>query len=344
MLAANRRQLEPILVTTPARWGMVAEEAGQVEVRLAEDFSPASLHELVESVRPLACICGTTRFSSPDRRLTQIGKAVGVRTVAVLDEWFNYRYRFADPDSQELAYLPDVVAVQDEQARREAVAEGIPESLCHITGSPALAALTLRARQMAAAPPEIPAVLRGLEERPVVTFLSETHLGDYGGEPGSSGSMGPFIGYTEVTVRQAILETLIRIGQTVLLVEKLHPASEGQEAAVANHGPVQVISTKRANLWPLLWHSDAVVGMRSMALLEACILGAEAVSMQPGLIGPERCTAVRLGLMPRLEHPGDLEAWLTPRLGKTNQQRKVRQFPFATPEAAERILALALSG
>jgi hypothetical protein len=53
---------------------------------------------------------------------------------------------------------------------------------------------------------------------------------------------------------------------------------------------------------------------------------------------------VRLGLMPRLDNALELEAWLAPRLLRKKQQpRSIRQFSFAAPEAAERILGLALN-
>ncbi len=343
--AGAARGLRPIIWTSRERVGLWGEQVLKGELHLVDDLSFRDLADLLEEAHPRACICGTTRFASPDRLLVRAAREAGVRSVVVLDEWFNYRLRFADPDTGELVYLPDAVAVQDRQAKEEAAAEGVPADICQITGSPALAELTRRARRFAAAPPEPPEILKKATNRPVITFLSETHAADYGTGPDSPGPLGPFIGYTEVTVRQAILEVLARRPDPVILVEKLHPAAAGdQETAMGVPATVDFHSTRQTDLWALLWHSDVIIGMRSMALLEADILGCEAVSFQPGLIGPELCTAVRLGLVPKIDRLEDLEYWLAPRLrSQAAPQRFIAQHDFAQSGAADRVIDVALN-
>jgi hypothetical protein len=322
-------------------WG---EHAAKSELHLVGDRNFQYLAGLLTKTRPQACICGTTRFVSPDRLLVKAARETGVRSVVVLDEWFNYRLRFEDPASGNLVYLPEAVAVQDRQAWEEAAAEGVPAHICHITGSPALAELTQRARLLAAAPPAPPEILLNLGARPVITFLSETHMADYGTAPDSPGQFGPFIGYNELTVRQAILEVLGCLEAQVILVEKLHPAAAAEpETNWPIPRNVEFLSTRKTDLWSLMWHSTVIIGMRSMALLEANILGCDAVSFQPGLIGPEVCTAVRLGLIPKLDHPEELAAWLNPRLSSpVKGQRIIGQHDFARADAAERVINLAL--
>ena len=83
-----------------------------------------------------------------------------------------------------------------------------------------------------------------------------------------------------------------------LLINKIHPAGEMRDFQQPVQGNVQLKVVKNCNLSPLMFHSDLVVGMRSIALLEAALLGCPTISFQPGLIGEQRCTAVRLGLVP----------------------------------------------
>jgi hypothetical protein len=343
--AAAARGLHPIIFTSQERLGLWGEEISRAELRLVDDLSCRELAGLLAAAHPRACICGTTRFASPDRYLVQAARKAGIRSVVVLDEWFNYRLRFADPGTGEFIYLPEAVAVQDLKARDEAAAEGVPGHICHITGSPALAALAGQARRFAAAPPEPPEILKEAANRPVITFLSETHAADYGIGPDAPGRLGPFLGYTEVTVRQAILAVLARRPDPVILVEKLHPAAAAdQGAGVGVPAAVDFRSTRQTDLWSLLWHSQVIIGMRSMALLEANLLGCEAVSFQPGLIGPELCTAVRLGLIPKVERLDDLAAWLAPRLRlQAAPQRIIGQPDFARSDAADRVINLALN-
>jgi hypothetical protein len=342
---AAAQGLRPIIWTTPERLALWGEHVLKGELHLVGDLSFHDLAGLLEAAHPRACICGTTRFDSPERLLLRAARETGVRSVVVLDEWYNYRQRFAQTDTNTLAYLPDAVAVPDRQAREEAAAEGVPADLCQITGSPALAELTRRARGFAAAPPEPPEFLREVKGRPVITYLSETHASDYGTGPDAPGLLGPYIGYTEITVRQAILELLARWGAPVILVEKLHPAaSVDQEKAVCVPSTVDFHVTRQTDLWALMWHSQIIIGMRSMALLEANILGCEAISFQPGLIGPQRCTAVRLGLIPHVERLDDLADWMAPRLKlRAAPPRIIGQYDFARSDAADRVIAVALN-
>lgn len=341
---AVARGLNPVIWTSQERLGLWGEHIAQGELHLVDALTLGDLSGLLQVTHPRACICGTTRFVSPDRLLVQAARKERIRSVVLFDEWFNYRLRFEDPGTGELIYLPDAVAVQDLQAKEEAAAEGVPSHICHITGSPALAELARRARRLAIAPPMPPEVLATREDRPVITFLSETHVADYGTGPDSPGQFGPFIGYTELTVRQVILEVLACLGEQVILVEKLHPAAGAHpEPVLPPPDNVDFRSTRKTNLWTLMWHSTAVIGMRSMALLEAHLLGCETVSFQPGLIGPELCTAVRLGLIPKVERPGDLADWLTPRMRRQGlPHRNIGLHEFARPDAADRVIALAL--
>ncbi|MFZ5447594.1 MAG: hypothetical protein ACOZFS_03030 [Thermodesulfobacteriota bacterium] len=338
-----RQGLRPLLLTSKARLGLFGDVLSDTETLIVEDRSAAEWSNILEQVQPRAFIAGTTRFASPDRQMTPMARSLGIRTVVVLDDWTNYRYRFADLNNGKLVYLPDAIAAADRQAREEAIAEGVPAHICHVTGSPALSELTKLGQTLAESPPAVPDILQGAKGRPVITFLSETHAADYGTHPGAVGLMGPYIGYTEITVRQAIIEILGRMAIPLILVEKLHPAGESQEIEGPLPDNVDYRVTKDAALWPLMWHSHVVIGMRTMALLEASILGCRAVSFQPGMLGRESCTAVRLGLMPNLARASDLEAWLAAQLTDQEERpRVIKLYPFAAPDAARRVLNLAL--
>lgn len=193
-------------------------------------------------------------------------------------------------------------------------------------------------------PPDVPDVIKDSQGLPIVTFLSETRAADHGTAPDYPGPLGSFIGYTEISVLESTLDVLGRLGRTVVLVEKLHPAAESRIPPKFLPENVNFRSLRDCELAALLWHSDLVIGMRSMALLEAHILGCEAVSFQPGLIGPQLCTAVRLGLIPGFESWLDLESWCKKRLAFIDKprERNVRQYPFAPSDAAERVIRLAL--
>jgi hypothetical protein len=342
-----RRAIEPTVITNRACQHLFAPPAPSIAKRIiADEIDEAALQSLLEKEQPAAAVCGTSRYASPERALIHLAKRRRLHSIVVLDEWYQYRERFEEENSGEL-FFPAAIAVQDDLAKTEASAEDVPREICHVTGSPALADLTRRAERLTNFPPAPPTFLNGDVKKPVITFLSETHAADYGTSPANPGKMGSFLGYTEITVRAAILDVLKKIRQPVIFIEKLHPAAAENDATWRVSESVAWRRVRQTDLWALLWHSDAVIGMRSMALLEAHILGCKAASFQPGLLGPERCTAVRRGLIPKLEGLDELEAWLRSRLAeKRNHQepRIIRRYSFAAPEAAERVVDLALNG
>jgi hypothetical protein len=312
------------------------------KVRYAEDLAAVDLARTLEQLRPLACIAGTTYTDSLDRQIISLTAAMGIRTVVIVDEWYNFRGRFLNPQTREPAW-PDIIALPDRQAKAGAMAEGLPASRCRVTGSPALTALTDLAHRLIKSPPEIPEILTGVRDRPIVTFLSEIINHADATDPGDSGSSDPCRPTPETAVLQAILEVLGRLGQEVVTVEKLHPASESPGTPYEVPVNVDLRSTLATNLWPLLWHSDAVIGMYSMGLLEAHILGCEAVSCQPGRLGNKAATAVRLGLVAQVERREELQAWLAARLAKRREHRRVIiRHPFARADAGQRVIELAL--
>jgi hypothetical protein len=311
--------------------------------RLMMDINPDQTAAVAENIEPAAVILGTTRYDSPDRRLPAIAVSRGVRSVAVLDECYLYRARFENASGRVEAW-PDAITVWDTASRDEAVADGIPAERLWVTGSPALADLVRAIRTTDGHSPQRPSFLAAKTDRRVVTFLSETLLADYGSSPDHDGPLGPFIGYTEHSVLRTIVELLAALNLPIDLVEKRHPADDVPLPPARSVGQLHVQTVRDEPLWPLLWHSDVVVGMRSMALLEAALVGVPAMSFQPSLLGRERCTAVRFGLVPRASTTQELNQWLTDAIDHSPGEHRppAAANTFAPPDAAQRIAALAL--
>ncbi len=289
---------------------------------------------------PSHLICGTTRYQSPDRFLIAAAKKLEIKSTVVLDEWFNYRMRFEN-EKGELAYLPDVICCQDEKAKKEAVAEGLPPQSLFITGSPFLSVLTQHAENLLENSPPFPDLLAN-KTKPIITFLSEAHSVDYGVASGDKGFLGNFIGYTEHIVRQDIYDVLNTIEKSCTVIEKLHPSDRSKYEPLCNDF-IEWITVSEEELWPLLMNSDLVIGMRSMALLESVILGCCTVSYQPNLIGPQSSTAVRLGLIASIYNKKQFLEWLRQKfsLPLENSIKIIQRFPFANNDATENILHLA---
>jgi hypothetical protein len=133
------------------------------------------------------------------------------------------------------------------------------------------------------------------------------------------------------------------IGQPTLLVEKLYPSdtTEPREGWLGKR--LYWKQVKDVELWPLLWRSDAVVGMKSMAVLEAALLGCRVASYQPSLIGENLCGAVRFGVAAKLDTPEELKDWLAHSLlAESRRIPRPTGLPFIRPDAADRVVELTL--
>ena len=322
----------------PTTEGMVRGAGLAAELPSFGDASGAAGY--LDRNLPDAILLGTTGWPTFEAWLTLAARG-RVPTIAVLDEWYNYRLRFSH-GAIGLPHLTDQICCQDDLAFREALVEGLPESRLRVTGSPALSELADTIEQMVGTPPSRPSIFSKIP-RPIVVFLSETHAADYGQAPGRHGRIGPFIGYDEAVVRNLLAARLTANGCSVSVVERLHPSDQDERPAPSD-GPHLTWHTNREHspLWPSLWHADAVIGMRSMALLEAALMGHRPAALQPGLIGPDLCTAGRLGLAEPLEGSEALDRWITNNLlGGPNSRLPPQRPGFAARDAAARVLAIA---
>lgn len=287
-------------------------------------------------------ITGTTGTIGNERYLTAAARKCGIRSIAVLDEWYNYALRFWDEEGNLGKYLPDAICVQDELSRTLALQEGLPEGMLRITGSPDLAELTLRAHAFLEQPPPIPTLLATNTSVPSILFLSQPLLCAYGKRPGESGTHGTFLGYQEETVRQDLAEILQEMDRNVLVVEKLHPSEERKPPPRRKPNITWYVEKGSDDLWPLLMYADVIIGMNTMALLQAAIFGKHPISYQPGAFNPNICTAVRLGLAELYSSREVLAKQLPTLLSQKNPPQELpRTLPCAPPNAAKRVLMVA---
>ncbi len=262
-----------------------------IEAKEASVSSKNEADEFLKELNPDSICMGTTGTIKAERYLTESARALGIKTVAVLDEWYNYKLRFQDEDELIGKYLPDIICVQDETSLELAKAEGIPESNLKITGSVSLSELKQTE------PPEFPEILKAAGDRTSILFVSEPLKKAYGEKEGDKGTHGGFIGFHEEIVRQLLADELSKLDKEFFVLEKMHP-SQKDTLDPPKCGPnvEWVSSSDPMPIIPLLWHADLVVGMRSKALLEAAILGKHPISIQPNSPDPEKCTAVGLGV------------------------------------------------
>lgn len=280
-------------------------------------------------ISPDVILLGTTRYPSPERSITKLARPMRIPSVAILDDWSNYLERFSDGPSKYV--LPDLICCPDKLAKQEMLDEGISEDRLMITGHPALAIVAEKIKKRSASPPPRPNFFP-TDGTPVMVFLSETHSLDFGVCEGQSGPLGPYLGYTEFSVRQE----LANLTSSIFIVEKLHPSDTRTFSLPTDCVPGRWINSPKYPLWELLWHADIVVGMKSVALLESALLGRPTVSYQPNLIGPDPCSASRTKVVTRMEDLGMLTAWAHEALN--TEKSSLVEPEFSNLSASEQVL------
>lgn len=286
-------------------------------------------------------VLGTTGTIKNERYLTASAQHLGLPSIVVLDEWYNYHLRFEDEEGKIGKYLPTVICVQDPLSQQLAVQDGLPEGIIRITGSPALGGLSKRAHAFIKNPPYVPKLLADCHGYLTILFLSEALKSAYGSVQGERGTHGAFLGYDEDSVRQDLADVLMEIGKKSTVLEKLHPAEHAKNPPRHAKLTEWRMSAPSEALLPLLWHTDIIVGMHTKALLEAAILGRKPISYQPQARHPHSCTAVRLGVALLCGSRDELLRCLKERMENGDEERgTLPRFPFANHDATERVLAV----
>lgn len=233
-----------------------------------------------EEAVPDALLLGTSWGPSIEKELLRIGQERGVPTLSVVDHWCNYRERFTESNGG--VRFPNRISLMDEIALEQAVAEGLPREILKIGGQPHLQSLAARAQD-----PELLAQARQLRgtwmdgaPAELILFASEPFSDDF--RPGTSHDRG----YTEIDVLEGLAQALQFVekqgGRPLKLVVKLHPKEDRDRF---RPGPLAcargfLLAQAEPPLACLL-AADAVVGMTTMLLVEAALLGRPAVSFQP---------------------------------------------------------------
>ena len=212
------------------------------------------------------------------RRVANSGGLV----VAVLDNWMNYRTRLTMDGGPLL--VPSHYAVMDERARDEAIADGVPATCLRITGHPNLASLAEALKSTSPMRERVrQATGLGQGGRDLVVFVNEPVERDQGASPKCPG----WRGYTERTALSDLAFWLPILDSQADLAIVPHPRDDAAALArmwehIRGHCPGRVVTDCAGR--DLIIAADRVVGMASILLYEAWLLGLPVFSLQPGLV------------------------------------------------------------
>ncbi|OIO90062.1 MAG: hypothetical protein AUJ92_19825 [Armatimonadetes bacterium CG2_30_59_28] len=264
------------------------EKRGWAHERLLDTTSVEDAQELLENATASFLLTGTScNDVELEKRFIAAARELGTASLALLDFWSNYTRRFSDAEGN-LSYLPNRIAVMDEVAREEMIAEGFPPSLLEITGQPAFDDLvwwrrnfsemtgTAIRRQLGAGPEDL-----------LVLFASQPLAELYGDDPAHPN----YLGYTEESVVRMLVDALdsiaTRDGRRVVLAVRPHPREPAGKYTEMKGERVAVVVSTNGEARAVALAADLVVGMNTELLVETCYLGCVTLSLQPGLRRPD---------------------------------------------------------
>ena len=243
--------------------------------------------QLLETLRPGLVLLGTSE--NPDTFAFALRHAAaqrGIPTVGIVDSIANAAERFKGRTTAPLAHAPDWLIVPDELTAGEFAALGVATERIEVCGHPQFDnVLQLRARWTAADRRRhreqwLPQARPG---QPVLVFIAEISTGLNADQFKRSASYTlagrPDSSYRTEVVIDALLDAVAKLPVAPHLVLRLHP-KQALSDLPQHHTRFDQVSKSEPAL-ELAHAADMVVGMTSMLLLEATLLGKPTLSVVP---------------------------------------------------------------
>jgi hypothetical protein len=213
-------------------------------------------------------LTGTCLGDGLDKELVRIGKNKNITTISIIEHWSLYKKRF---DLNGEYFYPDMIFVNDNQAKFEAESDGLPREKLHVVGNPVLE--NMKRYNYSNADHLIwRKNLRINAKGSIITFISEDLKDDFDEDSPE------FQGFNEFEVMNDILG-VISYQDTFII--KLHPAENQKKYDFILKNNPNIIVIKDTNINKLIQFSNVIIGMGSMLLLEASLLTNSVYSYRP---------------------------------------------------------------
>ena len=272
--------------------------------------------ELLSKFKPRLALLGTS--ANPDTfgfDLIAEAHDLGVMTIGVLDAFGNADYRFRGHTVNPLAHAPEWLAVPDKWTKNAYTSLGYPSERIAVCGHPHYDYVLEATERLGESDRQ---VLRRVmfpfnhEDAPVVIFGAEPFIGLNPGKYGRKHNYtlegrGNKLNRTEIVLEE-FLDVIVRVKPIPYLVLRMHPRNTREELA-SFLGYFHQVSDDGVSL-DLLFAADLVVGMTSMLLQEAAIMGRRTLSIVLRGAEKESLPMVRAGIIPCVSTQDELRTIL----------------------------------
>ena len=277
------RNMEPIFLTDGLSGGILDSRGIPHEPLIQGD----SAETIVARYSPRVIVVGTA--CNPDTfafRLIQAARVAGIPIVGVVDAAMNPEFRFCGRTSDPLAYAPDWLLVPDSLVRDDFVKLGFPSSNIAICGHPHYDYVRELSQQFEKIEKNelrtrlFPGVKKNQK---IIIFVSEAscriaHLLPEDFKEYTFLGRGSVAGRTEIILEE-FLDTIKILQYRPYIVLRAHPKDTDNDYDRYRE-EIDIISRGGSPL-EMLFAADLVVGMTSMSLLEAALMGRPVLAIIP---------------------------------------------------------------
>jgi hypothetical protein len=278
--------------------------------------APRDIDGVLDAMQPRVVVAGTSE--NPDSaglRLLDAARTRGCISVGAVDAYSNAEYRFRGRASAPLAHAPEYLMVPDRQTSDAFVRLGYPAECIRVCGHPRFEAIQRERRRLEGA--GRPAMRSQLfpdaaAERHVLVFVAEVSTGmnprDYRrSDTYTLHGWGAADGRTEIVLEE-FLDAVGTRSPRPYLVLRLHPKNTRDEF-VPYLKYIDRVSEGGSPL-DMIFAADGVVGMTSMLLMEAALLGQATLSIVPREMEKSWLPAIGTGLAACATTADEILRWL----------------------------------
>ncbi|TRZ93413.1 MAG: hypothetical protein D4R84_10340 [Rhodocyclaceae bacterium] len=291
-------------------------------VEFTEVATDADARSFLREVNPRCVLTGTAE--NPETfglRLIDAAHVAGIPSVAFIDALMSAAYRFRGTTGDPLAHAPDRLLVPDSKTLAAFASLGYPQDHIAVCGHPQCEQTRALASQWVSEGGP-PAFRRQLfpeldPSRRVIVFVSEgtprfgqmprREFADFGFH-----GRGIDKGRTKIILEE-VLDVVAELSDQPYMVFRAHP-TESAESYAEYGSEIDRISSSGEPL-ELIYAADLVVGMTSMLLLEAALLGRSTLAVLAQESEVELLPSVRSGLTPYVLNRAALRELLPVLLG-----------------------------
>lgn len=249
------------------------------------------LHILNDN-RPHIVLTGAGAYNLLEHTVRCASAKAGIPCIAILDYWTNYLERFRRLENKQWNYsFPDRICVLDEIVRNEMLAEGFAREQIVVTGQPYFEYISnwkktlsiedvkhFRSRFVN----DEGRILIGFFSEPIAEDKNVMHSNDIG-----------YTQYDTITEVVRILGKSVKSDRSIHLVVRPHPREDEEKLKeILFHEQISPLFTREVSKigssLEFVVSCDLIIGMTSMALIEACIMAQPVLSIQLNLKKPDK--------------------------------------------------------